>query len=110
MIRNKAIWQRALVIFSVFSFCMSMLGSLPESLRYGYELEAAADDSLVHRLTAEQTLALYGTTLSGSWYNNNDGLTRSIEFNYMFTTENWRPNDSIQPTNITSVTYGSIWI
>ena len=107
MIRNKALWERVLVVFSVFSFCMSMLGSLPESLRYGYKLEAAADDSLVHRLTAEQTLALYGTTLSGSWYNKNDGLTRSIEFTYMFTTENWRPNDSIQPTNITSVTHGS---
>ena len=107
MIRNKAFWQRALVIFSVFSFCMSMLGSLPESLRYGYELEVAADDTIVRRLTAEQTLALYGTTLSGTWYNKTDGLTRSIEFYYKFTTENWRPNDSILPTNVTSVTYQS---
>ena len=92
MIRNKAFWQRALVIFSVFSFCMSMLGSLPESLRYGYKLEAAADD-VVRRLTVEQTLALYGRTLSGTWYNSQDGLTRSITFNYSFTSESLRPND-----------------
>lgn len=90
MIRNKAIWQRALVIFSVFSFCMSMLGSLPESLRYGYEVEAAADD-VVRRLTVEQTLALYGRTLSGSWYNAQDGLTRAITFTYSFTSDSLRP-------------------
>ena len=103
MIRNKALWERVLVVFSVFSFCMSMLGSLPESLRYGYELEAAADD-IVRRLTVEQTLALYGRTLSGSWYNAQDGLTRSITFTYSFTSEALRPNDyTDSPTFLSSM-------
>lgn len=103
MIRNKAFWQRVLVVFSVFSFCMSMLGSLPESLRYGYELEAAADD-VVQRLTVEQTLALYGTTITGSWYNANTGISSPISFHFQFASERWRPNDYTEsPTYIKSV-------
>ena len=104
MIRNKAFWQRALVIFSVFSFCMSMLGSLPESLRYGYKLEAAADD-IVRRLTVEQTLALYGTTLNGSYYKKSNGMTYSIQFDFKFASDRWRPNDSIYSTMITGLGY-----
>lgn len=55
--------------------------------------DVAADDDIVLTLSAEQTLALYGQTLSGTWYNQDDGFTRTIQFHYATTTEYWRPLD-----------------
>ena len=107
MIRNKALFERFLVLFACLSFMLSMLGFLPDSFRYGYKIEARAVDQAVTTLTVEQTLALYGRQLNALYYNNDNGRTYSINFNYAFTMKNWVPSDSAAYSYFTAAVYGS---
>ena len=78
------------VFCSVFWLTCSGFGSRPSDRAH-----AVTDTSF--QLSFEQTLALYGTQISANYYNSRTQQTSVIHFNYVGTTEQYKPSDWLGP-------------
>ena len=86
---QKKTLTRFLCLLSVFCsvFWLTFSGS-------GFRAsDRAAADALEVQLTYEQTLALFGTQLNATYYNDNTHTTVAKTFNYIGTTEQYKPSD-----------------
>lgn len=84
--------SRGMILFCVFNFVAALFGLVFGGV-FSEPLEVKADDPVAVDLTIEQTLALYGTEINGTWYSDSAKQTYPIKFHYGGNSLQWLPLD-----------------